>query len=80
MNGDSMNKAEYNKSFEYPIIFHDEEYDSTLTWCPNCGCNAYIVTFQGKLGKCYRCKCGLRGRFGDGLPEPEKEQPSILEY
>ena len=76
-----MNKYEYMKILEYPIILNDdEEYDNTLTWCPNCGCNAYIITFQGRLGKCYRCKCGLHGRFGDGLPEPEKEQPAILEH
>ena len=57
------------------IIYDDEVLEQKYEWCPNCGCNAYIITWISELGKRYRCQCGLIGRFGDGLPEPTISQP-----
>jgi len=57
------------------IIHDDEELEPNYEWCPNCGYNAYIITWNSGLGKRYRCQCGIAGRFGDGLPEPTETQP-----
>lgn len=57
------------------IIHEDEELEPKYEWCPNCGYNAYIITWNSGLGKRYRCQCGITGRFGDGLPEPTETQP-----
>ena len=59
-----------------PCVIHDDEkLELEYEWCPNCGCNAYIITWESKIGKRYRCQCGLFGRFGDGLSEPTISQP-----
>jgi hypothetical protein len=57
------------------IIHDDETYSPEYQWCPNCGYNAKIVTWETRIGKRYRCQCGLTGRFGDGMSEPSLEQP-----
>jgi predicted RNA-binding Zn-ribbon protein involved in translation (DUF1610 family) len=64
---------------QFTVLIHeDEQLEPELEWCPNCGCNAVIITWVSRLGKRYRCKCGLYGRFGDGLPEPTVSQPELL--
>ena len=66
------------KSTQFPMFIHeDESLEEEYEWCPNCGCNAVIITWISILGKRYRCQCGLYGRFGDGLPEPTFSQPEI---
>jgi ribosomal protein S27AE len=60
----------------FPYILHDDEtLREDLKWCPNCGDNATIITWESRIGTRYRCSCGLQGRFGDGTSEPLKEQP-----
>ena len=55
-------------------LHEDETISPEYKWCPSCGYNAMIITWHSKLGKRYRCICGLHGRFGDGLEEPKFEQ------
>lgn len=65
-----------SESYQYQLklymdnIHDDETHRPKYNWCPNCGCNACIVTWESRLGTRYRCICGLTGRFGDGLDEP----------
>ena len=60
------------------ILHEDETYDPRYKWCPECGCNAYVVTYPSRLGLSYRCQCGLAGRFGCGwVSHPTFAQPGF---
>jgi len=56
------------------VLHGDEKLSPEYKWCPNCGYNAMIITWESRIGKRYRCVCGLLGRFGDGFEEPKFEQ------
>lgn len=59
-------------------LHHDETYRPEYTWCPECGANACIITWNTTIGERYRCSyCGIFGRFGDGVSEPKLEQPPL---
>lgn len=61
-------------------IEKDETLRFDLQWCPCCGCNAKIVTWEVKIGTRYLCMyCGTQGRFGDGTSEPSLSQPKLEE-
>ena len=58
----------------------DETLRLDFQWCPSCGFNAKIITWETKIGTKYRCGyCGVMGRFGDGFSEPQKDQPDFEE-
>ena len=65
----------------FPVILHPDETERPdLQWCPSCGCNADIVTYEVELGINWRCRyCGDKGRLGSGWPEPTKFQPGFEE-